>query len=170
MRREEAIGYVRGLCARPAPLSGACHFDDRLYLRLSGNATGVESWAEKIGGADADGMNWADLRDHRLPFFAADAPLWRLSLPPAVPTLACETTGLLDWAGAQRWVYTDTPAAALRAQVAAHGGHATLFRHGDRTSDVFQPLDPVRARLHEGLKRTFDPNGIFNRGRLYPAW
>ena len=33
-----AISRMRDLARQPAPLSGAAHLDDRLYLRLSGNA------------------------------------------------------------------------------------------------------------------------------------
>jgi glycolate oxidase FAD binding subunit len=33
---------------------------------------------------------------------------------------------------------------------------------------VFHPLTPALAGLHARLKREFDPNRIFNPGRLYP--
>jgi glycolate oxidase FAD binding subunit len=48
------------------------------------------------------------------------------------------------------------------------GGHATLFRGGDKAVGVFQPLAPALMRIHRELKREFDPHGIFNRGRMYP--
>jgi glycolate oxidase FAD binding subunit len=57
----------------------------------------------------------------------------------------------------------------MRAAAAAVGGSATLFRGGDRTAGVFQPLAPPLAALHARLKREFDPNRTFNPGRLYPA-
>lgn len=172
--RDAALARMRELANRPAPLTGACHLDGRLYLRLSGNATGVAAWTGQVGGEDADNAIWTDLRDQRLPFFEpaklGNRALWRLSLPPATARLTCEHHSVLDWAGAQRWVYSDTDPAVLRAEVAGHGGHATLFRHGGTASEVFHPLDAVRARLHAGLKRTFDPHGIFNPGRMYPDW
>ena len=31
-----------------------------------------------------------------------------------------------------------------------------------------QPLPPALAVLHRNLKRAFDPQGLFNPGRLYP--
>ena len=38
----------------------------------------------------------------------------------------------------------------------------------DRRRDaVFQPLDPALQTLHLRLKHAFDPQGIFNPGRLY---
>ncbi|HMW43821.1 MAG TPA: glycolate oxidase subunit GlcE, partial [Plasticicumulans sp.] len=71
------------------------------------------------------------------------------------------------WGGAQRWWRGDGEAAGLRARAAAAGGHATLFRGGERSGEVFQPLAPGLAKLQAELKRSFDPHGIFNPGRLY---
>ena len=52
----------------------------------------------------------------------------------------------------------------------AAGGHATLFRAGAAPAGVprHQPLAPPLDRIHQELKRQFDPAGIFNRGRLHP--
>ena len=52
----------------------------------------------------------------------------------------------------------------------ASGGHATLFRGGDKSVGVFHPLPPVMEKIHRHLKQTFDPAGIFNPGRLYRDW
>lgn len=168
--RDASLKQMRELCAQPVPLSGACFWNNRLYLRLAGNASGVGEWSQRIGGADQDDRIWNELRDHTLDFFADDRPLWRLSLAPATPKLACETESLVDWAGAQRWVRTDFEPLKIREEVAKTGGHATIFRHGDRKSDVFHPLDPVRARFHANLKQRFDPHGVLNPGRMYADW
>jgi len=170
MPRDRALQLMRDLSRQPAPLSAACHLEDRLYLRLSGNAASVAAWEKQIGGdAGAGGDFWLDLRDHRLGFFRSERPLWRLSLPPASPRLDCEHEVLTDWAGAQRWVYSQCNAAEIRAEVAKVGGHAILFRHGDDKTPVFHPLSGPLERLHRGLKQTFDPAGILNPGRQYPA-
>ena len=171
MPRDKALRRMRDLARQPAPLSGACHLDDRLYLRLSGNAASVDAWEKQIGGDGGAGIDfWRKLRDHRLPFFADERPLWRLSLAPASPRLDCEHEVLTDWAGAQRWVHTRCAPTEIRAEVAKAGGHAILFRHGGDDIPIFHPLDPVRERLHRGLKQRFDPLGILNPGRLYQAW
>jgi len=168
--RERALQKMRDLARQPAPLSAACHLDDRLYLRLSGNAASVGAWERQIGGdGGAGGEFWQQLRDHALPFFDSDQPLWRLSLPPATPRLGCEQQVLSDWAGAQRWVYSRCNATEIRQEVAKTGGHAILFRHGSDETPVFHPLDSVRERLHRGLKQTFDPAGILNPGRQYAS-
>ena len=168
LSRDRALQLMRELARQPAPLSGACHLDDTLHLRLSGNAASVASWETRIGGEAMtnDGF-WDKLRNHALPFFDSQRPLWRLSVPPATPRLACEQQVLTDWAGAQRWIYSSCSAAEIRAEVAKVGGHAILFRHGDGKTPIFHPLDSVRERLHRGLKQTFDPAGILNPGRQY---
>lgn len=168
MDREHALQKMRELSAKPAPLAGACHLQDRLYLQLSGNESGVDAWEKQIGGERGTGNNfWSRLRDHQLDFFHQQAPLWRISLPPATGCRDFDAEALTDWAGAQRWLYTDMPATQLREEVSRHGGHAIQFRGGDRHADIFHPLNAVNLRLHEGLKRTFDPMGIFNPGRMY---
>lgn len=162
-----ALRMMRELAGKPAPLAGACHLDGCLYLRLAGNASGVEEWADRIGGEPGSESFWNGLRDQRLDFFGQDTPLWRLSLPPATPHSAFEASCLTDWAGAQRWLFGDHDATALRHAVAGHGGHVTLFRGGGREGEVFQPLDPVSRRFHQGLKDLFDPHRLFNPGRMY---
>jgi glycolate oxidase FAD binding subunit len=54
----------------------------------------------------------------------------------------------------------------MRALAATHGGHATEFR-GRKREGVFTPLAPPLARIHQRLKARFDPDRLFNRGRLY---
>jgi len=170
LSRERALHKMRELARQPAPLSAACHLDDRLHLRLSGNSASVAAWEKQIGGDAGDGEDfWQRLRNHRLRFFQSERPLWRLSLPPATPRLDCEHQVLTDWAGSQRWVYTSSGAVDIREEVAKVGGHAILFRHGDGKIPVFHPLDSVRERLHRGLKKTFDPEGILNPGRQYAS-
>ena len=58
------------------------------------------------------------------------------------------------------------PAARIREAARLGGGHATLFR-GDAGDAPFAPLDRVSLKIHRRLKKTFDPEGIFNPGRLY---
>jgi glycolate oxidase FAD binding subunit len=55
----------------------------------------------------------------------------------------------------------------VRDRAAQLGGHATLFRDGDRTQGVFAPLSPAVLAIHQRLKQEFDPAGIFNPGRMY---
>ena len=64
----------------------------------------------------------------------------------------------------------DCGAAAVRAAVAANGGHATLARAPQaarRELDVFQPLAEPLMKLSRGIKSSFDPDGVLNFGRMY---
>jgi glycolate dehydrogenase FAD-binding subunit len=173
LRREagadEAIALFNRWAGQPLPLSGGCHFDGALMLRLSGFEPGVKAAAKKIGGDElpAGGAFWEQLREQRLAFFADPRPLWRVSVAPATPPLALEGDCLVDWGGALRWYKTGAPAAALREHAVAAGGHATQFRNGDG-DDVFHPLPGPLLALHRRLKQSFDPAGILNPGRMYP--
>jgi glycolate oxidase FAD binding subunit len=55
----------------------------------------------------------------------------------------------------------------VRDAAAKAGGHATLMRASDKSGGVFTPLSAPLLRIHRELKRSFDPQGIFNPGRLY---
>ncbi|WP_252089093.1 glycolate oxidase subunit GlcE [Pseudomonas sp. MWU13-3659] len=150
---------------QPLPISAACHDGEALYLRLEGGEGSVRSARERLGGDEVNNGFWSDLREQRLAFFQDSAPLWRLSLPNATPEFELPGPQLLDWAGAQRWLTSDAPAAFIRAQVARFGGHATAYTPGD---DSAAPLPAALMRYHQALKRQLDPRGLFNPGRLYP--
>lgn len=161
--RKDALALMRELARKPAPLRGACHFDGQLYLRLSGNSASVSSWQAKIGGETlSDNKFWQQLRDHQLAFFNNTAPLWRLSLPAATPTLSIEKESLTDWAGAQRWLYSEASAREIRDEAARHNGHAEIFRNSPSTVSAFHPLSPLHQKLQQRLKQQFDPHGLFN--------
>jgi len=115
---------------------------------------------------------WSGMREHTAALFRTDAPVWRLSLPSNTPPVALPAEQFIEWGGALRWVATRAEARTVREAARRAGGHATLFRGGSeeqrRSAGVFHPLEPVMAKLHRGLKMSFDPDGIFNRGRMYP--
>ena len=166
-----AIRNVNTWAGQPWPISATCWHDGALHVRLSGSAAGVREARAALGGDEVgDAGFWRALREQSRPFFT-DAPeraLWRLSVPSTTPPLDLGPT-LIEWGGALRWVRSDAPAASIRARARAAGGHATLFRGGDRSAGAFQPLDPVIEKIHARLKAEFDPHGIFNRGRMYDA-
>jgi glycolate oxidase FAD binding subunit len=74
---------------------------------------------------------------------------------------------LVEWGGGVRWISGDADAASLRSEAARAGGHATLFRGGDKSVGVFHPLEPAVMKIHRRLKDAFDPAGILNPGRMY---
>ncbi len=175
-----AIRRLNEWGGQPLPLNASAWWDGMLVLRLSGAAAAVRSAQEKIGGevveASLAATFWAGLRDHRDEFFIgaakaveSGAALWRLSVPPTAAPLKLSGEQLLEWGGAQRWICTSAPAAVLREAAQAAGGHAVLFRGHDKSAGAFAPLAPAAARIQRELQRSFDPDGIFNPGRLLPT-
>lgn len=168
----QALDLMNRLAGRPLPISAASFDGEDMLLRLSGVPSAVAAAEKAIGGdrVPQGGDHWHKLREHELPFFyPRDKPLWRLSLAPASPPLDLAGEWFFDWGGAQRWLKTDADPTLVRQAAVAAGGHATLFRGEDRSSEIFTPLSPPIRELHQRLKQAFDPCGIFNRGRLYPA-
>ncbi len=162
----EAIQRFNEWAGKPLPISATAWHDGVARLRLSGAVAGVKAAKAKLGGEEVIQPSlWRDIRDHRTPFFQGVEPLWRLSVPATTPALALGLPQLIEWGGALRWVRGAADAAALRATVAAVGGHVTQFR-GDKSAPVFHPLPGALATIHRNLKTAFDPENILNRGRM----
>jgi glycolate oxidase FAD binding subunit len=153
----------------PLPVSASACDGSRLYLRLEGSAAGVKQARDRLGGEELPHGNdfWESMREQRHPYFSDNEPLWRLSLPPATPPLSIIGRWLYEWGGAQRWLKTALPPKLIRETAARHGGHAQLFRGGEREGAVFHPLPPALLELHKNLKQVFDPRGILNPQRMY---
>ena len=169
-----ALESLNRWAGQPLPVSASAWQDGELGLRLSGAPGAVRAAAEILGGeqvkpAEGDRF-WTGIREHTDPFFARDAPLWRLSLPSHASQLELPGAQLIEWGGALRWLKTNADAATVRAAAARAGGHATLFRASDKPAGAFAPLPRELARLHRELKAAFDPAGILNCGRLYPEF
>jgi glycolate oxidase FAD binding subunit len=170
-----AIAAMNAWAGRPLPITATCWERGRLLVRLAGAESSVAQAAAQIGGEPLDGAAdyWRDrIREQGHPIFAGEAPLWRLSVPPATPPLAFAGQGadltLIEWGGAQRWIHAHLDPLKVRDTLSAVGGHSTLFRGGNRGGPVFHPLPPALMRIHRNLKRAFDPQGLLNPGRLYP--
>jgi len=179
----DAAGAIRMLNewgARPLPIHASAWSGDTLTVRLSGARAAVEAAGVALGGEvvepAAAASFWRALRDQSGGFFAeardalaSGAALWRVAVPSTTPPLALAGTSLVEWGGAQRWLVSRAPAQEVRGAAARAGGHATLFRAEDKSAGVFTPLAGPLERIHRQLKASFDPQGIFNPGRLYPG-
>ena len=168
----DAIRSLNEWAGQPLPVSASCWHDGVLALRLSGANAAVDNAIRTLGGDVMPDCArfWASLREQQHAFFEGNMPLWRLSVPSTVGAIVPGSPQLIEWGGAQRWLRAPgdaTTAERIRATVRACGGHATLFRGGDGSVSVFQPLAPAIGRIQERLKAGFDPAGIFNPGRMY---
>jgi glycolate oxidase FAD binding subunit len=172
MEEADAIAKLNEWGGLPLPISASAWHGGVLIVRLSGAEAAVKAAVRNMGGEEETQAEvfWTELRDHSNAFFSvSDGPLalWRLSVPSVAPPLALDGEQLIEWGGAQRWIRTEADARTVRAAAEQAGGHATLFRGGDKSVGVFHPLAPAVARIHRNLKNAFDPSGIFNPGRMY---
>ena len=151
-----------------------------LVVRLAGAEAAVRGGRRTAGrrahrAAGTPDRFWNDLRDQRDEFFVAageavrgGATLWRLSVAPAAPPLA-DRGRAADRMGRRAALGRQTRPMQRRCARwrASHGGHATAFR-GSKRDGAFTPLAPPLLRIHRELKARFDPDRMFNPGRLYP--
>lgn len=168
----DALQRMNTWAGQALPISASAWQVGRLMLRLSGAEAAVRAAKQKLGGeevAKADSY-WAAIREQQHDFFAQDEEhgLWRMSLPSTSPALRLNGKTLIEWGGAQRWLFSDEKAHTIRELIGLVGGHVTLFRGGDRSGEVFTPLSRPLHKIHQNLKKSFDPAGIFNPGRMYP--
>lgn len=173
-----ALDRLNDWGGQPLPIAASAWHDGVLHLRLAGAAAALRAARERLGGeavdaAQADAL-WRALREQSHAFFApvqAGRALWRIAVPTTAAPLALPGGQLIEWGGGQRWWLGGSDSAAdsaiVRAAAKAAGGHATLFRNGDKAVGVFTPLSAPVAAIHQRLKATFDPAGIFNPQRMY---
>ena len=172
-----ALALCHSWRAKPLPISAtAWQTTDGgagcLRVRLAGAGAALTTARQKMGGSvlpEAQAAKyWAALREQTLAFFKTPI-LWRLAVAPGTPALNLGPT-LVEWGGGQRWVAADLDAAAVRRVAEQAGGHATLFRlpagHALPEQGVFQPLAAGVFNVVKRLKHEFDPQGLFNPGRL----
>lgn len=199
LNQQRALDLLNRWGGQPLPLNASCWQraaqtpagDGQLLLRLRGAAAAVEAACPRLladlqaQGGEATRLDnaqaapdWLGCRDQTLPFFQAPSPelgLWRLSLPQTAPALELPYAQLVEWHGAQRWLWAPLAALAQLRQAARQvGGSATLFRAPADTDASavprFEPVSAPLAAIQQRLKREFDPAGIFNLGRLYAEW
>lgn len=181
-----ALALMQHWARQALPITATAWLEGQLLVRVAGSEEALSETRRILGGTlmesdDADAF-WTALCEQQLEYFAGEHPLWRVSVPPATAAEAIPDVALIEWGGALRWMrgapegaahesFAGVSAAAVRGWAAAAGGHATLFRAGAAAAlpsdGVFAPLSPVVRRLHQNLKRAFDPDGLFNPGRLY---
>ena len=162
-----AIDSMNKWAARPLSISATCHVDGVLYVRLSGAAAAVMASQKKLGGDIVEGGDvfWRSIREHTHPLFSNAPALWRFSIKPTAAPLDLGVQ-VIEWNGGLRWIAADLD--PLKAFDLAHkaGGHATLFRGGNKHRGI-QQFSPGLLAVHKKLKRAFDPHGILGPGRIH---
>jgi len=171
MALNDVIKYMNQRAGEPKPITGAAWVDGKVYLRLSGAKSAVEATAEKWSGdvMEQGGAFWQQLQHMQHDFFAGDEPLWRFSIGSTAANPDLDGPWLIDWAGSQRWYRGQADSAKLESMAQRAGGQVTLFRGGDRTDEVMHHQPQALQTIQQRLKESFDPDGLFNPGRLY-SW
>ena len=201
--QEKALNLLHQWGGQPLPLNASCWVKDTtqadapemLFVRLRGALAAVQAAKLRMSqdvaklqselmeqSAESAAQDWALCRDQALPFFtehsaSKDMALWRLSVPQTAPVLKLPNSAsdpLIEWHGAQRWIWAPlSEVQEIRQAAAQVGGQATLFRRPQQASaavnvntPVFAPLDSVQQRIQHALKNEFDPAGIFSPRRL----
>lgn len=194
-----AVAALSAALGTPFSVTAAAHIPlsssgpGRTCIRLEGFAASVADRARRLRALpgpfsrasvldEAQSADlWLSIRDLEVLAAPDAAPVWRLSVKPtAAPALvdklhrAFACRALYDWGGGLVWIAggdgADAGAEAVRAAVAAVGGHATLVRAPDdvrNAVEVFQPLPDALMGLTRRLKESFDPAGILSPGRMY---
>jgi len=187
MDAQAAIDLMNQRAGVAKPLNAACWMDGYLYIRLAGAESSVEATAKEWSGERVDDDDatefWRCLRDQQSSFFGGDSPLWRFSVKPTspdfalsfqagtteIPTMSGEPQGrqLIDWGGAQRWYKGYADWQEMQTIAAEAGGQVSIFRGAARDAEVFHEQAPALQLIQKRLKHNFDPQGLFNPGRLY---
>jgi glycolate oxidase FAD binding subunit len=193
----KAIAALSAALGSPFEPTGAAHLPAangeaaRTLIRIEGFApsltyrTGEIAKLLKNSGSldvlapDEAASLWRDIRDASF-FAGSDEAVWRISVSPSWGAalgakLAAEGARLFyDWGGGLVWAALaaegDAKAGLIHATAKAAGGHATLVRAPDQIRlavDVFAPPAAPLMALQAKLKRSFDPDGILNPGRMY---
>ena len=167
---ETALSKLHEWSRLPLGISASCFYKNKLYLRLSGTEKAIYAAVKKIGGEPLNQADefWQSISNQSHVFFQNEQSLWRLSLASNTPPLFTNEDTLYEWGGALRWLKSDVAQQTIRADSHLINGHSTLFRSSSPHDAVFQPLAPPLLKLHQRLKQAFDPQGIFNIGRMYP--
>lgn len=171
MSEQDAMQALHRWARESLPISASCYYAGRLSIRLSGLAEVIEQTHQKLGGLriDHDAQFWQSLREQEHFFFAAEPSmsLWRLSLPSSAPAPEFRCKSLIEWGGAQRWLWTMENPEVVRTFARQMRGHATLFRNVPVGELAFSEVSAAQRALEERIRMVFDPDGVFDLDQGY---
>ena len=188
-----ALGSPFGVSGAAHISAGMGREFPRTFLRIEGFRASVDYRIEQLIAllapfgakhsleAEDSARIWRAVGDATFLADQSESAIWRVSLAPSkaadfIAAVGLRATGhFYDWGGGLVWLASEASAnaaAAIRAALAPFGGHATLVRAPDALREeiaVFEPLSAPLMKITKGVKASFDPDGVFNAGRMYPG-
>ena len=177
---QDALILMNTLARTAKPITAASWIDNHVYVRLEGVNAAVSAaalqWQSQHGftllSEDEATIFWDSLREHEHDFFAGkedEKTLWKFSVNASAKAIETDADWAFNWCGSQRWLIGEFNLSELSEQAKAMGGQVQHFSGGDRQQDVFEPSNAALKALMKNVKESFDPENIFNPGRLY-SW
>lgn len=174
----ESIKFMNMLSGTAKPITGASWSNNHLHIRLEGAEQAVDAclkhWVSEFGMQQLESneaeIYWNQLREQELPFFAdPDKPLWRFSVNASAEPVLSDEQWLFNWSGSERWLRGDFSLTELTELAKQQQGEVQLYSGGDRTGELSLENNQTIQTLHRKVKHAFDPESIFNPGRVY-SW
>ncbi len=159
-------------------------------IRIEGSKNSIEQRMENlINELQITNLNTSILKTHQseifwnkvksLEFFSSSKnSIIRIVIPPSegsnlIYQLSNKFKYYLDWGGALMWLeafeLSEEMFESIRRKVVKVGGYVTMIKNSDYlpyVEDVFT-INRERFNLSQNIKKSFDPKGILNPGKMY---
>ena len=183
-RRRRRLTRLNAWGGQPLPLHASAWWNGTLVLRLRGAAAAVRRGRARARRRASSTPRWrprfwAGLRDQRDEFFvgalraveaAARAPVAPVGAADGAAARRCRASSSSNGAARSAGCAARRPPRPVReAAAAASAATPRCSARADKSAGAFAPLKPPLDRIHRELKRAFDPDGVFNPGRLMPG-
>ena len=177
---QDALDLMNKLAGTSKPITAASWVGGHVYLRLEGASNAVEAtakqWQSEYGLSpfaekEAE-LLWHSLREHEHDFFVGtdkEKTLWKFSVNAAADHISPDSAWAFNWCGSQRWLVGEFSLDELTEHAKLMGGDVQHYSGGDMQQELSLPQNAVVQQLMKNVKKSFDPENIFNPGRLY-SW
>ena len=182
----EALQHMLDWAARPLEITGLAYDEAGLVARVEGPEPAVRAQIETLRGLaeaesslmeeDESRAFWRHWRELEWLVPESGMQRWRFSGPPTRMVRlmdALKAEGLqrwgLDWGGGLLWALlpVDTAVGLVHRTAARHEALGWRFAAGERNEEAFTPPNGGVVRMNQMLKRSLDPQNIFNPGKMF---